>query len=125
MNKPEFIVDGITLPTPSREGVEITPNRLWSSNAGRNSSTGRFVGDIIAVKYTVKLTYETLSEEEMQLLWNLTANLTAWHTLDFPLNGSVKTMTCYISDVTYTLRRFNMKLEKAFYKGVTVEMIEQ
>lgn len=126
MEKPEFILDGITLPSPVRSGAVITPNRLWSSNAGRNSSTGRFVGDIIAIKYTVKLTYETLSEEEMQIIWDLTQAEDPWHTLQFPLvGGAVKTMTCYIADADYTLRRFDMRQKKPYYDGVTLEMIEQ
>ena len=125
MERPEFILDGVTLPTPPRSGVTITPNRLWSSNAGRNSSTGRFVGDIIAVKFTVTLTYKSLTEEEMQLLWDFTATLQAWHTLQFPLNKGTKTITCYISDPTYTLRRFDMREKKAYYDGVTIEMIQQ
>ncbi len=125
MEKPEFILDGIALPTPPRSGAAITANRLWSSNAGRNSSTGRFVGDVIAIKHTVVLTYETLTEEEMQRLWNFTSTLQAWHTLTFPLNNGTKTVTCYISDPTYTLRRFDMREKKAYYDGVTFEMIEQ
>ena len=126
MNKPEFILDGVALPVPARSGVSITPNRLWSSNAGRNSSTGKFVGDIVAVKFTVALTYETLADDEMQLLWDLTAAPAPWHTLIFPMNdGSERKMTCYISDPSYVLRRFDMRSKKAYYDGVTIEMIEQ
>lgn len=126
MNKPEFIVDGITLPTPSADGFAITPNRIWSSNAGRNSSTGRFVGDVIAVKYTVTLTYEYLDDAQMQLLWSITSGAEPWHTLIFPLNdGSTRKITCYIADPTYTMRRFDMRRKTAFYSGVTIEMIEQ
>lgn len=126
MNKPEFIVDGIKLPTPSEDGFAVTPNKIWSSNAGRNSSTGRFVGDVIAVKYTVTLTYKHLADAQMQLLWNITSDAAAWHTLIFPLNdGSVRKMICYIADPTYTMRKFDMRKKTAVYTGVTVEMIEQ
>jgi len=126
LNDPEFKLDGNKLPTPAKDGYIVTHNRIWSSNAGRNSSTGRFVGDIIAVKYTVKLNYEMLSDEQMQVLWNASSGIEPWHDLEFPLtSGAVHTITCYIADVTYTMRRFDTKQKKAFYSGVVVEFIEQ
>ena len=125
MNKPELILDNVVLPTPSQGGLTITPNRLWSENAGRNSSTGKFIGDIIAIKYTISLNYETLTDEEMQLLFGFTASLDPWHTLVFPLGGSTKKITCYLADVSYTMRRFDMREKRAYYDGVTVECIEQ
>lgn len=122
----EFILDGIKLPTPAAEGVSITANKIWSSTAGRNSSTGKFVGDIIALKYTVSLTYNRLSQEEMQILWDAAANLTAWHKLTFPMNnGTKKTISCYMTDLQYTVRRFDMKRREPVYNGVTIELIEQ
>lgn len=127
MNKPEYILDGIVLPVPAAGGAVITPNKIWSSNAGRNSSTGKFVGDVVALKYTVSLTYDALSQEQMQILWNAAANLTAWHRLTFPLfdGSSIKTIICYITDPSYTLRRFDMRTKKPVYEGVTIEFIEQ
>lgn len=126
MDKPEYILDGIKLPTPGKSGAAVTVNRIWSSNAGRNSSTGLFIGDIIARKYTVALTYETLTQDEMQILWNVTSTAEPWHTLVFPLNdGSIRSITCYTADVTYTIRRFDLRSRKVYYDGVTLEMIEQ
>ncbi len=121
----ELYIDNVKLPTPAESGLSITPNKCWSSNAGRNSSTGKFVGDIIAVKYTVAITYETLSDADMQKLWNLTATAQAWHTLQFPLNGKAKKIIGYVADPTYVMRRFDMQKKQAFYDGVTIEIIEQ
>lgn len=122
----EFILDGIKLPTPAAEGVSITANKIWASNAGRNSSTGKFVGDIIALKYTVSLTYNRLSQADMQILWDAAASLKAWHKLTFPTNnGAKKTVSCYVTDLQYTVRRFDVKRKEPIYNGVTIEFIEQ
>ncbi|MBQ7003686.1 MAG: hypothetical protein IJN57_06980 [Oscillospiraceae bacterium] len=125
MNAPQLIADGIPLPTPAREGITVTANKLWSENAGRNTATGKFVGDVIAVKHTVSIVYETLSEEEMQLLFDLTAAVNPWHTLIFPYKGTTKKINCYFADVGYTMRRFDRHERRAYYCGVTLEAVEQ
>ncbi len=125
MNKPELILDGVTLPTPARDGITVTPNHLWSENAGRNTATGKFVGDIIAVKYTVTVTYNTLTDEQMQLLFGFSSSMKPWHSLRFPCGGKLKTISCYIPDVNYTMRRFDMREKRAYYNGVIIEFIEQ
>lgn len=123
--KPELILDGVTLPTPAQSGITVTPNRLWSANAGRNTATGKFLGDIIAVKYTVSVTYDHLTDEEMQRIFGLLNTLQPWHTLIFPLAGGTKKITCYAADAAYTMRRFSVREKCAYYDGVTLEFIEQ
>lgn len=120
-----FVLDGIMIPAPAADGYTITPNHIWSANAGRNSSTGQFAGDIIAVKHTVTLTYAALSQAEMQLFWDIQSGLTPWHTLRYPqFDGSLRVMTCYIADVSYTMRRFDLRTQKPCFAGVTIELIE-
>lgn len=125
MNKPEIILDGVTLPTPTKEGITITPNRLWSENAGRNTATGKFIGDIITVKYTVSIVYARLDEEQMNLFLGFTASLEPWHMLRFPAGSRFKTISCYIADVSYTMRKYDRNQKKAYYNGVTIKFIEQ
>ncbi len=125
MNAPELILDGVKLPTPTREGIAITPNRIWSENAGRNTATGKMVGDIIAVKYTVSVTYSQLSDEEMQLIFDLLSAVDPWRTLRFPLKDGTRAMICYAADPTYVMRQFDMHKRCPYYSGVTLEFIEQ
>ena len=123
--KPELILDGIRLPTPAKDGIVITPNHIWSQNAGRNTATGRMVGDIIAVKYTVTVTYALLTDEEMQLIFDLLSGADPWHTLRFAVGGKMRSMICYAADVSYSMRRFDLRQNRALYNGVTLEFIEQ
>ncbi len=120
-----FVLDDQQLPTPAADGYTITPNHIWSANAGRNSSTGKFTGDIIAVKHTVTLTYAALSQAEMQLLWDIQSGLQPWHILQYTqFDGTRRVMTCYIADVSYTMRRFDLRTQRPCFAGVTLEMIE-
>lgn len=124
-SKPEFIVDNVVLPTPTADGFSVKENRIWSSNAGRNSSTGLFVGDVIAVKYTVRIVYERLDDAQMQLIRNVLSGADPWHSLQFPIDGATKKIICYCADPEYVMRRFDLKKKQAAYSGVTLEFIEQ
>ena len=113
------------LPTPAEGGVKITPERIWSQNAGRSSTTGKFTGDVIAVKHTVSITYDSLWESEVQPLFALTDTTTPFWILRYPLNTSVKSIHCYIAPPTYTVRRYDTERGEYRYEGITLEFIEQ
>lgn len=113
------------LPMPSEGGVQFTPERIWSQNAGRSSSTGKFVGDVICVKYTVTLTYDKLTEDQVQPLLQLTDTPTAFWRLEFPRNGNTRNIECYIAPPTYTVKRWNPELEIYEYMDVVLEFIQR
>ena len=48
----QLSVDGIALPSPKRDGVIISDERVWSANTGRTAS-GKMAGNTIAVKSTI------------------------------------------------------------------------
>ena len=120
-----ILLDGAELPVPLRDGIKVTANHIWSGNAGRNATTGDFVGDIIAVKRTVTLSFPQLTGEQMQILWNIHSGTAPWHRLEYPFEGRRNAMICYIADPTYTLRRIDVKTGRTVYLGVTLELIER
>ncbi|MBQ8922342.1 MAG: hypothetical protein IJ060_09315 [Oscillospiraceae bacterium] len=120
-----ILLDGAVLPVPLEEGLSITANHIWSSNAGRNATTGDFVGDIIAVKHTVVLNFPRLTGEQMQMLWSIQSGTTPWHRLEYPFQGGRSTIICYITDIPYTLKHIDPKTGRAEYLGVTMELIER
>ncbi|MCR4646296.1 MAG: hypothetical protein K5695_12950 [Oscillospiraceae bacterium] len=128
---PQFVVKQMdyttvcTLPTPAENGVSITPERIWSQNAGRSSSTGLFVGDVIARKYTVSITYDQLDEDEVQPLIALTDTTVPFWRLDFPFGGNQKSMVCYIPPPTYQVKRWDKERQKYVFEGVKLEFIQQ
>lgn len=126
MNRYDVIVNGVTLPLAERGGISVTPNRIYSSNAGRNSSTGDFIGDVIAVKYTLSLTFPPLDAEQMKTLWNLFSGTKSDHTVQFVTpEGRQRTIVCYNTEITPVMRHFSLREKKAYYEGVTLELIER
>ena len=114
-----------TLPTPAEDGVKFTPERIWSQNAGRSSTTGLFVGDVIAVKRTVTISYASLTEPEVQTLLSLTDTSTPFWILDFPYGAHQRRIHCYVAPVTYTVRRWCPERKMYLYSDVMLEFIER
>ncbi len=56
----ELKIDGVTMPTPAKNGIVEADQIIWSNNAGR-SANGNFVGDVIAVKKTLTITWNPLT----------------------------------------------------------------
>lgn len=48
---------------PPLSSLEITPEKVWSSNTGRNAS-GKLVGDWKTTKYTLKCSWSGIGQEE-------------------------------------------------------------
>ena len=127
MNRPTVVLDGVTLPPLAQDGLEVTAEKIWSQNAGRSTSTGDFSGDIIAVKYTVRLAFGRLSTEQFRTLWGLVSGVTAFHTLKFPLpqaNGANdKTIRCYSVSPTGNLHHWESDSGEVYYDGFGIECI--
>ena len=64
-------LDGVAMPTPSK--LTITKNKVWSKNTGR-SSTGTFIGDIVAIKDKLQIEWKTMSQENSALLDSIVKN---------------------------------------------------
>ena len=130
--KPILKLDDIELPMPPEGGISISFETIWSSNAGRNTATGQMTGDIVAYKYTVSLSYDKLTENEFEILWNAVTSAKAFHTLVFPLPTAFagrKTITCYIAPPSVQLLRWRKYRHKQTgentYDSLSVEFIEQ
>ena len=113
------------LPTPTKDGVKITPERIWSQNAGRVSTTGMFVGDVITVKHTITLSYDSLAEAQVQQLIALTDTTTPFWILEYPFNTITKRSHCYIAPPTYTVKQWSPELQTYVYSDVLLEFIER
>ena len=65
----DLYIDGRTMPPPAREGIVESDQLIWSENAGRTAS-GHFVGDIIASKKTLTITWNELTYAEFLTIKN-------------------------------------------------------
>lgn len=121
----EIIVDGVALPVPAREGYRFTAQKIWSQNAGRSTSTGDFVGDIITKKYTVTLQYDSLTEAAFSVLWTLADSTAAFHSCRFPVIHPRYARQYYMAEPTFTAKVQDPKTGETQYTGVTVEFIQK
>ena len=127
MTRPTVLLDGVTLPPLAKGGLHVTAEKIWSQNAGRSTSTGEFSGDLIAVKYTVRLTFDRLTSEQMRVLWGIVSGVTAFHTLAFPLpqpgGVNTKTIRCYSVSPSCDMEYWEPDSELAYYDDFEIECI--
>ena len=121
----KLVINGYEPPykTISTGDYAVKKNKIWSKNTGRSAS-GRMLGDIIAVKYTVAVKWEELSQAEV---WELEKALSAKPffpvTFTDEKGAEVSDKTFYSADMQYSSKYY--RNGKAFYSGVSIELIEQ
>lgn len=60
-------INGVTVPDPKYGGINVTDENIWSSNTGR-SSTGKMIGDIVARKATIDVSWPPLTYGQMKTI---------------------------------------------------------
>lgn len=99
----KLIVDGVELPTPELEGVNISSNPIWASNTGRLQLSGTMVGTIITTKAKLEIKWPDLTIEKAQIIADVATTTAEWHTLEYTdLGDIVHTLTVYFGEFTYT-----------------------
>ena len=121
-------IDGVKIPPADQSGLTFVPQTIWSSNAGRISTTGKFVGDIKTIKYTVTYSRSRCTAAELNLIDSLVNTLQSIHKvrLFIPGYGDYVEKYFYIGSGTfsYTIKKFENG-EEPIYENVSFQMIEQ
>lgn len=107
-----------TLPTPKTSGLELTVNRLWSSDSGRVAS-GDFVGTCIGNKKSIKLEWPRLSGTAAQTVLQAALDSDFVSLSCTGLDGTAVTITGYFSSPSYVLVRGGV------VDRLTVELVEK
>lgn len=125
-----FISTNITimdtlLPILPKGGVQVTPYKLWSGNAGRSSITGLSTGDIVAIKYGLELTWDVLYDEDFDLIDSLFNNMISYFPVTWCLKKSqgYRTDNFYASDPSWTVETCKNGVTK--YTGYSVTLTMQ
>ena len=108
------------LPSPS--SLKVDNEIIWSSNTGR-TSTGKMVGDVIAEKTTVDITWECLRDSDLKTIKNyLKAGF-----FDFwlPDCGELVNITVYRGTISAEDRGALGDGLGHWYKTVTCSVIQQ
>lgn len=117
-------INNSTVATPKAGGVVVTDEPIWSSNTGR-STTGKMIGDVIAWKTTVEVSWPPLSFSEAKTLRDAIKNAGPFFEIqyfDFS-SSSMITKTVYASNIPRTLYSLSSKYQR--YNNITVKFIEQ
>lgn len=120
-------IGGVKLPSADKSGITITPQTIWSQNAGRNSATAKFGGDVKAIKYDVTYNKSYATQEEFELIDSLVNTMRSIHKVKLclrPSDGYV-TKNFYIGSGTFSYTITRCKDGRTYYEGLSFQMIEQ
>ena len=131
----KIVIDDVEIPPADESGLTITPQTIWSQNAGRISSTGKFVGDIKAIKYDIQYKRSRCTQEEFDTINDVVNSLQSIHKVRIYLPvGSSPSVTkkFYVGSGTfsYSIRRYDGATSNNGYQGepvyenVSFELIE-
>ena len=111
-----------TLPEPKKEGITITDEPIWTAETGRNVN-GKMIGNIVAWKTTVHVTWPALSFSEAKTIRDALVNAGPFFKIryyDFSTNSPVE-KTVYVGNLPRTM----YSLAKRHFLGVEATFIEQ
>ena len=63
-------INGTTVAEPAHSGVQISEEPVWSENTGRDVNSGSMIGDIVAWKRTVAITWPPLTFAQVTAIKN-------------------------------------------------------
>jgi hypothetical protein len=119
--------DNVAMPAPAKEGIVETNQLIWSENAGRTAN-GTFVGDIIAEKKTLVITWNEMTYTQLALIQNHISRYghpfitVKYWTAGGSSAGQQKTFTGYTDGSTSTIVTYTPDGKIA---GVTLNVIEK
>lgn len=113
-------INGIDMPEPAHNGIEISKERIWSSNAGRTTD-GTMTGDLIGVVTKIKVKWNVLTPSEVSLIDSAIRD--AFFDVKYlnPSTNTYKTIRMYAGTPTYPI--YDIRDNIARYVGVAVDLI--
>jgi hypothetical protein len=116
----DIIIDGVTMPTPAISGLTIKKEKIWSNNTGRVAN-GDMVGDLIAIKYTLEITWPMLSRADTAKIDAAISPAFFNVTFTDPGSNSRITKRCYSNTPSYPVYSYVDGVKT--YKGVGATLI--
>lgn len=122
--KTDVYINNVLLPRCAEDGISVTPHKLYAEGSGRSTTTGDFIGDIVAIKYDIDLSWDSMIEDEVNILTQFSDTMTVEHNVKMMFDGKqYTTKQCYLSDLTrnVSMQRSDGKL---VYKNIKLHMVE-
>ena len=125
-----FKINGTSVAEPKLGGIIVTDEPIWSSNTGR-SSTGKMIGDIIAWKTTIEVSWPPLTYAQAKAIRDAIKSGGEFFDIQYKdvsagiNDGSLKTeeKNVYAANIPRTLYSLSTKYPR--YDGITVQFIER
>lgn len=118
-------VNGVQLPPMKENGLTIIPHKLWGANSGRNNSTGVFVGDLVAVKYELQMSWEDITDTEFAIIDAAVNSMQPFLQVTFCPSAATGYITRYFyaNDPQYPVKAW--RATETVYGNVTATLIEK
>lgn len=119
--------NAVRLPPCAKGGIQVAPQQIMSDNAGRNSNTGTFYGDVKAVKNVVTLMWNRLNESDFAVIDRCLNNFISDHRVTMRLRPSEGYVTrhYYLGAGSYNYTEEVQLNGQVYYSGVTAQLIER
>lgn len=105
---------------PALKELTITEEKIWSTNAGRTLS-GKYVGDIVAIKKKLQCTFVPSGYRESKLISEIAAK--PFVTLEYmDTDGEKGSGSFYSGTPTYPFYSYSTDVK---FNGITLNFIER
>ena len=120
-----LFINGTQVAEPAKGGVVITEGPVWSENTGRDVNSGKMIGDIVAWKKTVAVTWPPLTFAQVNTIIQQIKAGGAFFKIKYNDSSasSLKEITVYSSNLSRTIESISAAYKRQ--TGVTVSFIEQ
>ena len=115
-------IDGVAMPGLKLNGLTITKEKIWSKNTGR-AANGEMVGDLIAIKYTLKCSWPPLTRKQATIVDKAVSPAFFNVTFTDPGTDSRITKRFYAGSPTYSVYTYYKGVKT--YQGVAVDLIQK
>lgn len=120
-----LLINGTAVAEPAHQGVQITEEPVWSENTGRDVNSGSMIGDIVAWKRTVAITWPPLTFSQVTTLLNAIGvrQKRPFFSLRYDEIGITSAITVYSGNIEHLIYSISNAYKKQ--TGVTVTFIEK
>ena len=118
-------INGTQVREPAKGGVVITDEPVWSENTGRDVNSGQMLGDIVAWKKTVAVSFPPLTFAQANTIINAIKSGGAFFNIKYNDESAdtLKTLNVYSGNVSRTIESISSAYKRQ--SGCTVTFIER
>lgn len=120
-----LLINGTVVAEPANSGVQITEEPVWDEKTTRDVNTGSMIGDIVAWKKTVAITWPPLTFAQVNTIMSAigVGAKRPFFSLKYAEVGIDPAITVYSGNLEHLIASISSAYKRQ--TGVTVTFIEQ